>query len=103
MRAAAAHAPLLPPPPAASCSGRAALRIPARAPNCSWLPTHPQASLKKKEAELELVAPYSRSYGRTMVKSVLENESEGLSLVSLCVAVVHWLGAIHNKSVVGAG
>ena len=27
------------------------------------------------------MAPYSRSYGRTMVKSVLENESEGLSLV----------------------
>lgn len=44
-------------------------------------PPLPQASLKKKEAELELVAPYSRSYGRTTVKNVLENESEGLSLV----------------------
>lgn len=43
----------------------------------------PQASLRKKEAELELVAPYSRSYGRTLVASVLESESQGLSLVRL--------------------
>ena len=41
-----------------------------------------QATLKKKEAELELVAPYSRSYGRTLIKTVLESESEGLSMVS---------------------
>ncbi|KAI7843684.1 hypothetical protein COHA_002584 [Chlorella ohadii] len=50
-----------------------------------------QTSLKKKEAELELVAPYSRSYGRTMVKSVLENESEGLSLVGKTIRVGGWV------------
>lgn len=62
------------------------------------LPCHPQTSLKKKEAELELVAPYSRSYGRTMVKSVLESESEGLSLVR-----VGGLLALHTAMLAGVG
>ncbi|KAL4441815.1 hypothetical protein ABPG77_003731 [Micractinium sp. CCAP 211/92] len=50
-----------------------------------------QASLRKKEAELELVAPYNRSYGRTMVASVLESESEGLSLVGKTIRIGGWV------------
>jgi hypothetical protein len=50
-----------------------------------------QATLKKKEAELELVAPYSRSYGRTLVATVLESESEGLSLVGKTIRVGGWV------------
>ena len=79
-RRAARHAPAA----AAACSCRRYLppAAPPRAPaHRRLVHCHTQASLKKKEAELELVAPYSRSYGRTLVKSVLEGESEGLSLV----------------------
>ncbi|KAL4434001.1 hypothetical protein ABPG75_000442 [Micractinium tetrahymenae] len=50
-----------------------------------------QASLRKKEAELELVAPYSRSYGRSLVASVLESESQGLSLVGKTIRVGGWV------------
>lgn len=50
-----------------------------------------QASLRKKEAELELVAPYSRSYGRTLVASVLESESQGLSLVGKTIRIGGWV------------
>lgn len=53
--------------------------------------------MRKKEAELELVAPYNRSYGRTMVASVLESESEGLSLVS-CLGS-HAAGAMLGNAV----
>ncbi len=56
-----------------------------------------QASLRKKEDELELVAPYNRSYGRTMVAAVLESESEGLSLVS-CLGS-HAAGAMLGNAV----
>lgn len=57
-------------------------------------PFHPpslQATLKKKEAELELVAPYSRSYGRTLVSSVVESESQGLALVGRTIRIGGWV------------
>ena len=41
----------------------------------------PQATLKAKEAEASLVAPYSASFGRTMINSVLGSPSGGASLV----------------------
>lgn len=60
------------------------------------MPAPLQASLRKKEAELELVAPYSRSYGRTLVASVLESESQGLSLVR---RAAFFSSAIHGSAI----
>lgn len=40
-----------------------------------------QATLKQKESELSLVAPYSKSYGRTTISSILGAEDGGKSLV----------------------
>ena len=37
------------------------------------------------------MAPYSRSYGRTLVRSVLESEGEGRSLVGRTVRVGGWV------------
>ena len=54
-------------------------------------PVHTQATLKRKEAELDLVAPYSRSYGRTMVATVLESESQGLAHVGRTIRVGGWV------------
>ena len=50
-----------------------------------------QIQLKKKEEEANLVAPYSKSYGRTLVSTILESESEGLSLVGRTVRVGGWV------------
>lgn len=50
-----------------------------------WCCSVLQATLKQKEAELELVAPYSKSYGRTFVRNILESEGGG-------VALVRWAG-----------
>lgn len=50
-----------------------------------------QIQLKKKEEEANLVAPYSRSYGRTMVNTILDSESEGLALVGRTVRVGGWV------------
>lgn len=55
------------------------------------------------------MAPYSRSYGRTMVKAVLESESEGLTLVGArpgrvsddsgaCLSVLPMHGAVRRPS-----
>lgn len=37
------------------------------------------------------MAPYSRSYGRTLVATVLDSESEGLSLVGKTIRVGGWV------------
>ncbi|PSC73030.1 asparagine-tRNA cytoplasmic 1-like [Micractinium conductrix] len=50
-----------------------------------------QTTLRKKEAELETVAPYNRTYGRTMVATVLESDSQGLSLVGKTIRVGGWV------------
>lgn len=42
-----------------------------------------QATLKQKEAELDVVAPYSRSFGRTLVNTILESEGGGVALVRM--------------------
>lgn len=55
------------------------------------LPSPPQIQLKKKEDEALLVAPYSRSYGRTMVSTILDSESEGAALVGRTVRVGGWV------------
>jgi asparaginyl-tRNA synthetase len=52
---------------------------------------HVQATLKKKEAELDLVAPYSRSYGRTLVNTILGAECGGLSFVGQTIRVGGWV------------
>ncbi len=44
-----------------------------------------QATLKQKEAELDVVAPYSKSYGRTLVRTILESEGGGVTLVRAAV------------------
>ncbi|KAG7673083.1 hypothetical protein KSW81_006298 [Nannochloris sp. 'desiccata'] len=47
--------------------------------------------LKKKEDEALLVAPYSRSYNRTLVTTILDSESEGVALVGRTVRVGGWV------------
>lgn len=50
-----------------------------------------QTTLRQKEEELELVAPYSRSYGRTLIRTVLQSESGGASLVGRTIRVGGWV------------
>jgi hypothetical protein len=57
-----------------------------------------QATLKQKEAELELVAPYSRSYGRTLIRTILESEGGGVALVSSFTV----LGRVSNAAACSA-
>jgi hypothetical protein len=42
-----------------------------------------QADLREKEANSELVHPYSQSYGRAMISSILGTSDGGKSLVGL--------------------
>ena len=60
-----------------------------------------QATLKQKEAELEVVAPYSKSYGRTLVRTILESEGGGVTLVRTAV----YMGCVDTGTlfVVGRG
>ena len=51
----------------------------------------PQIQLKQKEEEVNLVAPYSRSYARTMISTILNSESEGVSLVGRTIRVGGWV------------
>lgn len=64
------------------------------------LPPVLQIQLKKKEDEALLVAPYSRSYGRTMVSTILDSESGGAALVGRTVRVGGW---VKTGRVAGAG
>ncbi|GAB4818156.1 hypothetical protein N2152v2_005202 [Parachlorella kessleri] len=50
-----------------------------------------QATLKQKEAELEVVAPYSKSYGRTLVRTILESEGGGVTLVGKTIRIGGWV------------
>jgi hypothetical protein len=50
-----------------------------------------QLQLKKKEEEADLVAPYSRSFDRTLVTTILNSTSGGLSLVGRTVRVGGWV------------
>lgn len=59
-----------------------------------------QTELRKKEDEANIVAPYSRSFSRTMVKNILESESGGLSLVGQTIRVGGW---VKTGRVAGAG
>ena len=59
-----------------------------------------QTELKKKEDEATLIAPYSKSFSRTMIKSILESESGGLSLVDKTIRVGGW---VKTGRVAGAG
>lgn len=46
-----------------------------------FLPLRPQLALKAKEAENSTVAPYSKTYNRTLVGTVIKAPDGGLSLV----------------------
>jgi len=59
-----------------------------------------QTELRKKEDEANIVAPYSRSFSRTMVKNIIESESGGLSLVGQTIRVGGW---VKTGRVAGAG
>ena len=50
-----------------------------------------QVQLKQKEEEVDTVAPYSRSFDRTMVATILKGPSEGLSFVNRTVRVGGWV------------
>jgi asparaginyl-tRNA synthetase len=55
------------------------------------LPAAPQTELRKKEDEAALVAPYSRSYSRTLVNTILGSDSGGASLVGRTIRVGGWV------------
>ena len=42
-----------------------------------------QVTLKQKEAELNIVYPYSKSYGKTSISTILGGADGGRSLVSV--------------------
>ena len=82
--------------PAQAAGGGAATHAASAAARCpphAAPPSSParQTTLRKKEAELETVAPYNRTYGRTMVATVLESDSQGLSLVGKTIRVGGWV------------
>jgi asparaginyl-tRNA synthetase len=54
-------------------------------------PARAQLQLRKKEDEAALVAPYSASFQRTMVETVLGSESGGAALVGRTLRVGGWV------------
>jgi len=59
-----------------------------------------QTELKKKENEQAMVAPYSKSFSRSMISTILQSESEGLSMVGQTIRVAGW---VKTGRVAGAG
>lgn len=55
------------------------------------IPVYTQATLKDKENALNLVYPYSKSYGRTSVNTVLGGADGGKSLVCALVHEIPWM------------
>jgi len=64
------------------------------------VPQRPQAQLKEKEANEDPVFPYSRTYGRTDVTTILGASDGGLSLVGRTLRVGGW---VRTGRVAGAG
>lgn len=58
-----------------------------------------QATLKDKEAQLSPVAPYSRSYGRTGVHTILGASDGGKSMVCCCQRSCRGKQALTSKSI----
>ena len=57
--------------------------------------------LKSQEAAArQLVAPYSKSFGRTMITTVLDSESEGVEFVGRTIRIGGW---VKTGRVAGAG
>jgi asparaginyl-tRNA synthetase len=50
-----------------------------------------ETTLKKKEAELNLVYPYSKSYNRTMVNAILGSTDGGKSMIGKTLRVGGWV------------
>jgi len=50
-----------------------------------------EVTLKQKEAELSVVYPYSKSYGRTMVATILESADGGKSMIGRTLRVGGWV------------
>lgn len=50
-----------------------------------------ETTIKQKEAQQDLVWPYSRSYGRTSIKSVLGTEDGGKSMIGKTLRVGGWV------------
>lgn len=50
-----------------------------------------QTQLRKKEDEAALVAPYSATFNRTMISTILDSESGGLSTVGRTIRVGGWV------------
>jgi len=48
-------------------------------------------ALKKKEAEHAMTAPYSKSFNRTMISTILDSESEGVAFVGQTLRVGGWV------------
>lgn len=59
-----------------------------------------QTELKKKEDERAMVAPYSKTFSRSMISTILQSESEGLSMVGQTIRVAGW---VKTGRVAGAG
>jgi len=50
-----------------------------------------QLQLKRKEEQGAAPAPYSQSFSRTMIASILESESEGVSMAGQTIRVGGWV------------
>ena len=50
-----------------------------------------QTTIRKKEAERASAAPYSKSFNRTMIATILESESEGIAFVGQTLRVGGWV------------
>lgn len=59
-----------------------------------------QTELKKKENERAMVAPYSKSFSRSLISTIIQSESEGLSMVGQTIRVAGW---VKTGRVAGAG
>lgn len=59
-----------------------------------------QTELKKKENEHAMVAPYSASFSRTMISTIIESDSEGVGMVGQTIRVAGW---VKTGRVAGAG
>ena len=47
--------------------------------------------LKRKEEQAAAVAPYSQSFSRTMIASILESDNEGVSMTGQTIRVGGWV------------
>lgn len=59
-----------------------------------------QTQLKKKEDEVAHVAPYSKSYNRTMISTIVNSESGGTSMLDTPLRIGGW---VKTGRVAGAG